>query len=289
MIQTVENAIKTLGKYMIGQSGIMLTLEGCRSLYSRLSKIPVTNSNLSQARSACQLELEAAEQELLSDIPVTKPSSSQVRNACRQEQEAAEQEPLKKESPADGEPEDIRKKAAEEPPKKVLFPLSGLLKYTRLLYKEHAKIHLIQDSTEEYWKAEMIRGYFELVGSLDPVVLPGEEPRQLVYSDKTGQKQVVEVPMNLWVVLMLSMVEYLMPTYFAARLVQQGDRLGVQSWRSMSSGQYPRQELVNQQLEALKCQLLADKGDKWLVAAMERARDRIVTLYIEHLESGEHG
>lgn len=95
--------------------------------------------------------------------------------------------------------------------------------------------------------------------------------------------------MNLWVVLMLSMVEYLMPTYFAARLVQQGDRLGVQSWRSMSSGQYPRQELVNQQLEALKCQLLADKGDKWLVAAMERARDRIVTLYIEHLESGEHG
>ena len=287
--QKIEKAIETLGKYMMGQSGIMLTLEGCRSLYSRLSKIPVTNSNLSQARSACQLELEAAEQELLSDIPVTKPSSSQARNACRQEQEAAEQEPLEEESPADGEPEDIRKKAVEEPPKKVLFPLSGLLKYTRLLYKEHAKIQLTQDSTEEYWKAEMIRGYFELVGSLDPVVLPGEEPRQLVYSDKTGQRRVVEVSMNMWVVLMLGMVEHLMPTYFAARLVQQGDRLGVQSWRSMSSGQYPRQELVNQQLEALKCQLLADKGDKWLVAAMERARDRIVTLYIEHLESGEHG
>ena len=289
VIQTVENAIKTLGKYMIGQSGIRLTLEECRRLQNRLSKIPVTNSNLSQARSACQLELEAAEQELLSDIPVTKPSSSQVRNACRQEQEAVEQEPLKEESPADGEPEDIRKKAAEEPPKKVLFPLSGLLKYTRLLYKEHAKIHLTQDSTEEYWKAEMIRGYFELVGSLDPVVLPGEEPRQLVYSDKTGQRRVVEVSMNMWVVLMLSMVEHLMPTYFAARLVQQGDRLGVQSCRSMSSGQYPRQELVNQQLEALKCQLLAGKGDKWLVEAMARARDRIVTLYIEHLESGEHG
>lgn len=260
VIQTVENAIKMLGKYMMGQSGIMLTLEECRRLKNQISGIPVTKFSLRQARDICRLELEAVEQEL-----------------------------LKGENPPGGDGEDVSGRAAEEPPKKVLFPLSMLLKYIRLLDREHTQIQLTPDDSEEYWKTAMIRGYFELVGSLNPVVLPGEEPRQLVYSDKTGQRRVVEVSMNMWVVLMLSMVEHLMPTYFVARLVQQGDRLGVQSCRSMSSGQYPRQELVNQQLEALKCQLLAGKGDEWLVEAMARARDRIITLYIEHLESGEHG
>lgn len=259
VIRKIEKAIETLGKYMMGQSGIMLTLEECRRLKNQISDIPVTKFSLSQARDICRLELEAVEQEL-----------------------------LKGENPPSGDGEDVSGQAAEEPPKKVLFPLSMLLKYIRLLDREHAQIQLTPDGTE-YWKAEMIRGYFELTGSLKPVVLPGEAPRQLDYPDKTGQRRVVEVSMNMWVVLMLSMVEHLMPTYFAARLVQQGDRLGVQSCRSMSSGQYPRQEQVNQQLEALKCRLLAGEGDERLVEAMARARDRVVTLYIEHLESGEHG
>lgn len=260
VVLKIQKAIQTLGKYMMRQSGIMLTLEECRRFQSQIRDIPATKGSLSEARDACRLKLEAVEQELLKGEK--QPSSDE---------------------------ENVLGQAVEEPQKKVLFPLSVMLKYIRLLGKEHTQIQLTPDGIGEYWKTEMIRGYFELTGNLNPVILPGNRPRQIVYLDKAGQEQVVKVSMNMWVVLMLSMVEHLMPTYFAAKLVRRGDRLGTPSCRSTSPGQYPRQEDVNRQLKELKERLLAGKGDERLVEAMSRVRDRVVELYIEHLESEANG
>ena len=248
----VEKTIQSVSAYMMEQSGMMVTKKDCQELQKWLNRIPVANDRLGTARDDCEQVLERVEEDL------------------RRKRQGST---------------DFQEDTAE----RTLFPLNTLLKYLCLLNRQHAQIQFYQDNVDEYWKTEMIRGYFELTGRLNPVILPGKAGKLLEFLDKNGQKTITEVPMNAWVVLMLSMVEYLIPAYFAARLIQQGDQQDVQACRNTSLGQYPREEEVSRQLEGLYQDLLAGRGDTHLVKMMAQVRDQVIELYIEHLENEEDG
>ena len=248
----VEKTIQSVGAYMMKQSGMMVDKKDCEELQKWLNRIPAPNSGLSTARDNCKRVLEGVEDDLR----------------------------RKEKSSTDSQ---------EDAAKKTLFPLNTLLKYICLLNREHAQIQFYQDKEDEYWKMEMIRGYFELAGRLNPVILPGKECELMGILDKNGKTMMIEVPLNVWVVLMLSMVEHLMPTYFSAKLIQRGDRQDAQVCRNTSLGQYPCEEEVSRQLKGLYQDLLEKRGDTRLVQMMKQVRDQVIELYIEHLENEKDG
>lgn len=249
LIQKVEATIRSVSSHLMRESGMLVSLDDCKNLKECLNKIPPI-SDLSTARNSCSLTLERAEQKLQ--------EKQQGQNAL-----------------------------GKASPDKILFPLSTLLEYILLLDKQHAQIRLSQSEIRNYWKEDLIRGYFDLIGMLNPVILLGNGAGFDEFLDNTNHNMIAKIPLNVWIVLMLSMVEHLMPAYFVARLVQPDDREGPRSYYNMSIGQYPLQEEVSQQLKKLYRKLLGNLGNTSLSQMMGKARDRIVELYIEHLESAE--
>ena len=274
VIEEVETDIKEISACLTRESGMMLTLESSKDLLKLINEIPIIANDLRDVCNACKLALEGVVRELSKDDDVKSTESPSGHN-----DQAVPKVNMEAKA-------DVPSTQSGESSKTAIFSLPMLLEYIRILDKEIARMNMSGDSAIDYWKTEMIRGYFKLSSMLNPIIDPTKADKSVVIPDanKSYPKGTITLPRNGWLVLMLSMVEYLMPIYFTARLVQQDDRRRDEPYYGMSFSQYAQEETVSRQLENMYRELLAGKGDSRLIQLMEDARDRMVELYIERLE-----
>lgn len=212
---------------------------------------------------------------LLDDIPILEDNVPGVRKTCKEILEETEKHLAS--TPSDG----------SEKGRAEWLPLTTLMSYISTLSKEIFRLRRFKDDTVSYWTTEIVRGYFKLSGLLVPS-FKSESERPIFTYQKDGLNQDYQVSLNTWVVLTLSMVEHMLPMYFAAKMIQQYQESTEKLRCEMSSSYYIEQDRVNTQLKEMYHNLLRDENSGSLGTLMKSVRDRVVTIYIEYLEGVEY-
>lgn len=213
--------------------------------------------------------------DLLDDIPVIKEDILGVRSMCR---EIIEETGKKLANTQSNNSEETRSE---------WLILTTLIEYLGVLSKEVFRLRRQKNALVSYQATEIVRGYFTLSGLLVPS-FKGESERPIFTYQKDGLNQDYQVPLNTWVILTLSMVEYMLPMYFAAKMIQQHQESTEKSRCEMSSSYYTEQNRVNSQLEKMYLDLMKNGNSEPLGELMKAVRDRVVTIYIEYLEGVEY-
>lgn len=250
LIQLVEENIDMAGLYLKNGSEMQLTYDTCQSILDLLSDVPPITDELQMTRRACLHELEKIEKSL-------KPCNN------------------------DGEAEET---ISGETKKTASYKLTDLLDYLLILYKEISP-KKTSDRYRNYWFLELIKGYFELAAMLDPDLnINGSFEKNEERFDQFFNNQEGISP-NGKIILILNIIETLLPTYFAAKLLQknvvniQGD--------SISSNQYPGIENVSARISKTYYSLINEELDIHLCQMMSEVREQMAELYIEYLEDNK--
>lgn len=257
MIIEVESYIERITKCLQNECAMMLTLVECQDLLQELNKLPlnklpVFDSDLRDKRILCKMELERVEQELI-DMDREK---TEQNEGCSE---------------------------------RVLFPLTTLLDYTIALEALVTDMPSDKGHTNDYWKMEIVRSYFRLTSVLNPIIAPTKTEKLVTIGVHKRKKIQLKIPRNGWVVFMISVIKYMLPIYFAAKLVQQRDKGIETQYYSMGSGQYIQEEKVERQLRDMYMTLLDSKKDSVLGNMMEYIGDKVIEQYINWLERQENG
>ena len=208
---------------------------------------------------------------LLDDIPVFDDNAVGVKKTCKEILE----ETGKKLEYTSGN--DLENQKTE------WFPLATLIEYLSLLTKDVYRLRRLKDDTFSYWATEIVRGYFKLAGLLVPSFKDNAESKA---EDK--QKSCIFDYQNMWVVCTLSMVEYMLPIYFTAKMLQQNLESTEILHKKIGSSYYIQQGQMDERLRNMYRGLLKNDNAGPLSEMMEMVCDKVVKIYFEYLEGAEH-
>lgn len=217
------------------------------------------------------LEVSRSMLALLDDIPVFDDNAVGVRKTCKEILE----ETGKKLEYTSGN--DLENQKTE------WFPLATLIEYLSPLTKDIYRLRRLKDDTVSYWATEIVRGYFKLAGLLVPSFKDNAESKS---EDK--QKSCIFDYQNMWVVCTLSMVEYMLPIYFTAKMLQQNLESPEILHKKIGSSYYIQQGQMDERLKNMYRGLLKNDNAGPLSKMMEMVCDKVVKIYFEYLEGAEH-